>query len=40
MNKTRLWMLAAIYNLQGQRLDTLQRGVNIIRGKKKIASTR
>ena len=31
---------AAIYNLQGQRLDTLQRGVNIIGGKKKIASVR
>ena len=25
---------AAIYNLQGQRLDTLQRGVNIVGGKK------
>jgi len=25
---------AAIYNLQGQRLDSLQRGVNIIGGKK------
>ena len=24
----------AIYNLQGQRLDTLQRGINIIGGKK------
>ena len=30
---------AAIYNLNGQRLDTLQRGVNIIGGKKKIASS-
>ena len=28
---------AAIYNLQGQRLDTLQRGVNIIGGKKIVA---
>ena len=27
---------AAIYNLQGQRLDTLQRGVNIIRGTKTV----
>ena len=25
---------AAIYNLQGQRLDTLQRGVNIVNGTK------
>lgn len=25
---------ATIYNLQGQRLDTLQRGVNIVGGKK------
>ena len=29
---------AAIYNLQGQRLDTLQRGVNIIDGKKVVAN--
>ena len=29
---------AAIYNLQGQRLDTLQRGVNIIGGQKKIVA--
>jgi glucose-1-phosphatase len=28
---------AAIYNLQGQRLDTLQRGVNIVGGKKIVA---
>ena len=27
---------AAIYNLQGQRLDTLQRGVNIVGGTKNI----
>ena len=27
---------AAIYNLQGQRLDTLQRGVNIVGGTKTI----
>ena len=27
---------AAIYNLQGQRLDSLQRGVNIINGKKTV----
>jgi hypothetical protein len=27
---------AAIYNLQGQRLDTLQQGVYIVDGKKKI----
>ena len=27
---------AAIYNLQGQRLDTLQRGVNIVDGKKTV----
>ena len=29
---------AAIYNLHGQRLDTLQRGVNIIGGQKKIVA--
>ena len=28
---------AAIYNLQGQRLDNPQRGVNIVGGNKKIA---
>ena len=28
---------AAIYNLQGQRLDSLQRGVNIVGGTKTIA---
>ena len=27
---------AAIYNLQGQHLDTLQQGVYIVDGKKKI----
>ena len=27
---------ATIYNLQGQRLDTLQRGVNIVGGKKVV----
>ncbi|KWW24267.1 MAG: hypothetical protein AUK64_2687 [bacterium P201] len=27
---------AAIYNLQGQRLDTLQRGVNIVGGTKTV----
>jgi hypothetical protein len=27
---------AAIYNLQGQRLDTLQHGVNIVGGKKVV----
>jgi len=29
---------AAIYNLQGQRLDNPQRGVNIVGGNKKIAN--
>ena len=29
---------AAIYNLQGQRLDTLQRGVNILGGKKIVGN--
>ena len=29
-----LWMIAAIYNLMGQQLDTLQHGMNIV-GKKK-----
>ena len=28
---------ASVYNLQGQRLDTLQRGVNIVGGKKIVA---
>jgi len=35
MKKNMLWMIAAIYNLMGQQLDTLQHGMNIV-GKKKI----
>ena len=34
--KKLLLMAAAIYNLQGQRLDTPQRGVNIIGGTKTV----
>ena len=34
--KKLLLMAAAIYNLQGKRLDTPQRGVNIIGGTKTV----